>query len=145
MKTARKDRVRKVRSLSDCYFELVKTHPLTAIRNDTELAAAQSVIEQLLRTELDEGGKAYLDALSILVIAFEREHFPVPKLAPHTLLAHMLEDNGMSQAELARKTGIAKATVSDLVGGKRPFTVGQMGSIAGVFNLPARFFLPKGA
>jgi antitoxin component HigA of HigAB toxin-antitoxin module len=46
---------------------------------------------------------------------------------------------------LVRRTGIAKATVSDLVSRKRAFTVGQMHRVAGVFGLPARVFLSKAA
>jgi plasmid maintenance system antidote protein VapI len=55
----------------------------------------------------------------------------------------MLEEPGMSQADLVRKTGIAKATVSDLVGGKRPFTVEHMHRIAAVVGLPATTFMMK--
>jgi len=114
------------------------------IRTETELDAAQAVIDELLRQELDHGASAYLDALSDLVILYERERHPIPQLAPAELLAHLLEDRGMSQADLVRRTGIAKATVSDLVSGKRAFTVEQMHRIAKVFALPAGVFLPKG-
>jgi plasmid maintenance system antidote protein VapI len=48
----------------------------------------------------------------------------------------------MSQADLVRATGLAKATVSDLVSGKRPFTIEQMHSVAAVFGLPGHVFLP---
>jgi len=129
--------------LPDTYFDLVKRHPLRSIRTEAELDAAQAVIDDLLRRELDDGGMAYLDALSDLVILYEREHHPVPPLAPHELLAHLLADRSMSQADLVRATGIAKATVSDLVTGKRPFTVDQMHRVAGVFGLPARVFFPR--
>lgn len=129
----------------DTYFDLVKRHPLQSIRTETELDAAQSVIDELLRQELDDGGTAYLDALSDLMILYERERHPIPPLAPAELLAHLLEDRGMSQADLVRRTGIAKATVSDLVSGKRAFTVEQMHRVAEVFALPAKVFLPQGS
>jgi HTH-type transcriptional regulator / antitoxin HigA len=130
---------------ADSYLELVKRHPLRSIRTEAELDAAQTVIDDLLRRELDEGELTYLDALSDLVILYEREHHPIPPLAPHELLAHLLEERSMSQADLVRRTGIAKATVSDLVTGKRGFTVEQMHRVAGVFGLPARVFLPTAA
>jgi HTH-type transcriptional regulator/antitoxin HigA len=129
--------------LPDTYFELVKRHPLRSIRTEAELDAAQAVIDDLLRRELDDGGTAYLDALSDLVILYEREHHPVPPLPPHELLAHLLADRAMSQADLVRATGIAKATISDLVSGKRAFTVDQMHRVAGVFGVAARVFLPR--
>ena len=36
-----------------------------------------------------------------------------------------------------------RSTVSDLVSGKRPFTVKQMHAVASVFGLPGTVFLPK--
>jgi HTH-type transcriptional regulator/antitoxin HigA len=122
---------------------LVKRHPLTSIRNENELDAAQAVIDALLRQDLDDGGQAYLDALSDLVIVYEQEHHAVAPLPPHELLAHMLAERGMSQADLARASGLAKATVSDLATGKRPFTVSQMHTVATIFGLPGTLFLPK--
>jgi len=129
--------------LSDVYFDLVKRHPLRSIQNDAALDAAQAMIDDLLRQKLDASGMAYLDALSDLVILYERDHHAITPLPPHELLAHMLEERGISQADLVRKTGIAKATVSDLAAGKRPFTVDHMHSIAAIVGLRATAFMPK--
>ena len=129
--------------MPDTYFELVKRHPLTSIRTEAELDAAQSVLDDLLRQDLDGGGTAYLDALSDLVIVYEREHYAIAPLPPHELLIHMLEERSMSQADLVRATGLAKATVSDLVTGKRSFTVNQMHTVANVFGLPGTVFMAK--
>jgi HTH-type transcriptional regulator/antitoxin HigA len=134
---------RRSTAVSDSYFALVKQYPLTSIRNERELDAAQKVVDALLREDLDDGGLTYLDALSDLVIVYEQEHHAVAPLPPHELLGHMLEERGMSQAELTRTTGLAKATVSDLVTGKRPFTVHQMHAVASVFGLPGTVFMPK--
>ena len=129
-------------SLPDTYFELVRRHPLKSIQTDSDLDAAQAVIDDLLRQDLDAGGQAYLDALSDLVILYERDRHPVPPLALHELLSCLLHEREMSQAKLVRSTGIAKSTISDLVSGKRPFTVEQMGLVATVFGLPATVFMP---
>ena len=136
---------RRTARMPDTYFELVRRHPLISIRSDGELDAAQAIIDELLQERLDAGGQKYLDALSDLVIVYEREHHPIAPLPPHLLLAQMLRDRGMSQADLVRATGIAKATVSDLVTGKRSFTVEQMQAVANVFRLPPAVFLPPTA
>jgi len=122
---------------------MVKRHPLTSIRNEEELDAAQAVIDALLREGLNDGRRAYLDALSDLVIVYEQKNHAVAPLPPHELLGHMLQERSMSQAELARRTGLAKVTVSDLATGKRPFTVGQMHTVANIFGLPGTVFMPK--
>jgi antitoxin component HigA of HigAB toxin-antitoxin module len=104
-------------AIPDTYFALVKRHPLTSIRSERELDDAQAVLDGLLREDLDDGRLAYLDALSDLVIVYEQEHHAIAPLPPHELLAHMLQERSMSQADLTRTTGLAKATVSDLVTG----------------------------
>ena len=88
-------------AIPDSYLAQVKRHPLTSIRSENELDAAQAVVDALLRQRLDDGKQAYLDALSDLVIVYEQEHHTVAPLPPHELLAQMLEERGMSQAELA--------------------------------------------
>jgi HTH-type transcriptional regulator / antitoxin HigA len=93
--------------------------------------------------DLDEGGREYLDALSDLVIVYEGEHHQVAPLPPNELLAHLLEERQMSQADLVRATEIAKATVSDLVSGKRSFTVEQMHIVGKVFALPGAVFMAR--
>lgn len=128
--------------LPDTYFAWVRRHPLMSIQSDTDLDAAQAVLDELLQTRLDAGGLAYLNALSDLVGVYERDHHAIPPLPPHQLLAHLLEERDLSQADLVRRTGIAKATVSDLVSGKRAFTVEQMHRIAEVFGVPATVFMP---
>lgn len=125
------------------YFKLVRRHPLASIRSETELDAAQAVVDDLLTQDLDRGGHAYLEALSDLIIQYERRHHAIAPLPPQKLLAQMLEDRNMSQAELVRATGIPKASVSDLVTGKRPFTVAQMHAIGRVFGLPGSVFMPQ--
>jgi HTH-type transcriptional regulator / antitoxin HigA len=125
----------------DTYFEWVKRHPLASIKSDADLDAAQAVLDELLRQDLDDGASTYLDALSDLVLLYEREHHAIPPLPPHELLAYLLEDRGLTQAELVRRTGIAKATVSDLAAGKRPFTVDHMYRVAAAFGVPAAAFL----
>ena len=128
--------------MPDTYFDLVRRHPLTSIRTEVELDCAQSVLDRLLQQKLDDGSLAYLDALSDLVIVYEREHHAIAPLPPHELLANLLEERSMSQADLVRSTGIAKATFSELVSGRQDFTVAQMHAIAEVFGLPGTVFMP---
>ncbi len=129
------------RAAPDTYLKLVKRHPLRSIRTEADLDAAQVVIDELVAEDLDAGGRAYLDALSDLVILYERERHPVPPLPPAELLAHLLADRGLSQSELGRRADLSRAAVSELVSGKRSFTVAQMHVVAGVFGVPPAVFL----
>lgn len=125
----------------DTYLELVQRHPLRSVRTEAELDAAQAVIDDLLVEDLDAGGRAYLDALSDLVILYERDRHPVPPLPANELLAQLLADRDWSQAELGRRAGLPRSTVSELVSGKRPFTVPHMHAVATALRVPAAAFL----
>lgn len=124
------------------YFRLVRKFPLVPIRDDDHLKEAQAVIDRLLTVRLDAGEEQYLDTLTTLVSAYEDEYHPIPAVPPHDLLAFLLASNGRSQADLVRATGIAKATVSDVLSGKRALTVDQMHAVGRYFGLPATAFLP---
>ena len=67
-------------------------------------------------------------------------------LPPRELLAQMLGDHGMSQAEPARTTGLTSTTVSDLVTGKRAFTVKQVHAVGSILAVTwiVRGFSSKG-
>lgn len=127
------------------YWKLIEKWPLHSIRTESQLDQAQLLIDDLLTQELDEGGQAYLETLSDLILVYEQDHHPIQPLPPDKLLEQLLIEHQMSQADLVRATGIAKATISDLVTGKRAFTVDQMQLIAEVFHLPVSVFLPHAA
>lgn len=128
---------------NDSYQELVQERPLHAIRSEKQLDEAQEFVDELLTRELDTGGQAYLDALSDLIIVYEQANHPIEPLPAHQLLEQLLLQHDKSQADLVRETKIAKATISELVSGKRAFTVDQMRLIGKAFHLPAAIFLAE--
>jgi HTH-type transcriptional regulator / antitoxin HigA len=129
--------------LATSYIKLTKRWPLRSIRSEAELDQAQQRVDHLLTRKLDASGQSYLETLSDLILVYEQTHHPVPTLPPAELLMQLLSERQLTQAQLVRATGIAKATVSDLVAGKRPFTVEHMQRIASVFHLTPTVFFPK--
>jgi HTH-type transcriptional regulator / antitoxin HigA len=130
------------RGRESCYMTLVKKFPLVPIRDERHLDRAQAVIERLLARRLSRAEEGYLDVLSSLVESYEQTHHPIPDVPPHELLAFLLESNGLSQADLVAATGIAKATVSDLVSGKRKPTAQHMVTLARQFDISPTAFMP---
>jgi len=59
---------------------------------------------------------------------------------PGETLAEVLEDRGMSQAELARRTGLAKKTINEIIKGKAPLTAGTALKLERVLGVPASFW-----
>jgi HTH-type transcriptional regulator/antitoxin HigA len=107
----------------DTYLELVLAFPLTSIRSEDHLQAAQEVIDRLLaRGKLADGEEMYLDALSDLVAAYEDEHYAIAPASDANMLRHLMDAKGVNQTEVSRDSGIAKSTISEVLAGKRPFS-----------------------
>jgi HTH-type transcriptional regulator/antitoxin HigA len=130
------------RSLPDAYFKLVKTFPLTHIRDDDHLEAAQEMLDRLLQEDLDEGAQAYLDVLTDLVEAYEEEHVPIPDASEAGVLRELMRANGLSQPKLAKATGIAQSTISAVLNGARSLTKEQVVKLARFFHVSPAAFLP---
>jgi HTH-type transcriptional regulator/antitoxin HigA len=129
--------------LPDSYYELVQRFPLTHIRDEAHLDAAQEVIDRLLEKELDRGGREYLDALTDLVETYEDEHHPIPDASEADVLRFLMESNGLSQARLAKAVGISQSTLSAVLGGARSLTKEQVVSLAKFFHVSPAAFLPN--
>lgn len=120
----------------DSYLELILAFPLASVRTEDHLDAAQKVMDRLLaKPALDEGETLYLDALSDLVATYEDDHYPIEPASDADMLRHLLEAKEVSQADLHRETGIPKSTISEIVGGKKPFSRQIIRKLADYFNV----------
>lgn len=107
----------------DDYLELVMKFPLTSIRSEKDLQAAQNVMDGLLsQGTLSAGKELYLDALSDLVATYEDEHYRIKPASDAEMLRHLMEAKGISQVELHRRTQISKSTISEILSGKKAFS-----------------------
>ncbi|OJW17709.1 MAG: hypothetical protein BGO49_18240 [Planctomycetales bacterium 71-10] len=90
---------------------------------------------------LDEGEAAYFDVLTDLVEAYESEVMPEEDVPPGSVLKEMLYQNGLSQHDLAKQTGIAQSTLSAICQGTRKPTVDQAKKLGERFKLKPAAFL----
>lgn len=119
----------------DSYLALVIEFPLTSIRSNEHLQAAQTIIDRLLaQGELGQGETLYLDALSDLVASYEDDHFPFSPVSDSEMLQLLEETKGISQAELSRETGLSKSTVSEVLSGKKKFSRQMIRKLADFFT-----------
>ena len=123
----------------DSYLRLVLDFPLTSIRSDDHLAAAQAVMDRILaQGRMDHGEEMYLDALSDLVAGYEDVHHPIEPASDAEMLRHLMETKGVTQVELGRATGIPKSTISEVLSGKKPFSRQMMRKLADYFRVDVR-------
>jgi len=84
---------------------------------------AMARVEELLpliddSTSLNDKNAIELSVMSDVVIAYEKEHFPIGKPTVSELIELSLEEMGMTQKELASKIGISPSRVNDYISGR---------------------------
>ncbi len=120
----------------DRYLELVRQFPLRPLRTNADLDAAVAVIDSLIdRDELSAPEQDYLDVLSDLVEAYETESVPIKPVGDAEMLRFLIEQNGITQIEAAKRVGIAESTISEVLAGKRKLNRTQIGKIARYFHV----------
>ncbi|MGQ0636320.1 MAG: helix-turn-helix domain-containing protein [Planctomycetaceae bacterium] len=130
------------RNRREAYLAVVKEFPLVSIQSEAQLARAQKFADHLLsKGKLDAGEEQYLDALSDLIALYEDAHYQFPSVSTAELLAHLMEAKGITQADLSRKTGIPRSTVSELLSGRRQLSMSHIGPLAKCFRVPPSAFL----
>lgn len=129
-------------SSSDRYLELLAKFPPRPIASEEELEAMQAVVDGLLdQVELSEDDRDYLNVLGSLIYEYEEAHCPIPDIYGVELLKVLLMDLGLRQKDLLPifKT---ESIISDVLKGKRNFTVGHIEGLAAFFNVSPAVFFP---
>ena len=122
--------------IRDDYLHLILEFPLTSLKSEKQFREAQKVIDRLLlKGKLSSGEEMYLDALSDLLSAYEDVHYPIEPASDAAMLRHLMEANGITQADLHRDTQIAKSTISEVLAGKKPFSRQMIRKLAHYFNV----------
>ena len=120
----------------DSYLELILEFPLSSIRSDEHLEAAQQVMDRLLaRGLLDGGAETYLDALSDLVAIYEDQHHGIQPASDADMLRHLLDSKGVTQSQVSQEAGIAKSSISEVLAGRKPFSRQMIRKLADYFHV----------
>jgi len=129
------------------YDRLLAIHPLRPIHNDVELDHATQIIDILAGHDLNADQADYLDMLSTLVEVYENAHDPLddPAISGLDALRALLDEHGMSAADLARLLGIHRSMGSKLLKGERALTARHLQMLSDRFKVSAALFLNRSA
>jgi len=123
------------------YLDLIKEFPLRPLRSEEDLDAAIAMIDRI-RAKKDRGQEEndYLEVLAGLVETYEAEVDPLPNMDPVAALRFLLETNGITQSQLAEQTGLAMATISEILNGKRSISPKARQALAKRFRVDPSLF-----
>lgn len=122
------------------YLALVRAFPLVHIRDEDHLTEALAAYEPLfIKRDQSEAEKAYLAVLTDLVEAYEDATVQVTERSGVDMLRYLVEENGYKQAELTPVFG-TQSVASDVLSGKRAFSLEQMRKAATFFGVRLSVF-----
>jgi HTH-type transcriptional regulator / antitoxin HigA len=127
------------------YLALIDLFPLRPLRSQRDYDAAVVVLDTLaVRPEgsLEPGEQDYLDTLTMLVEAYDREHYDgdTEPRDPLAMLKYLMQESGMTQADLGRLLG-NRALASLILNGRRQLSKRHIRTLAGHFKVSPGLFL----
>ncbi len=112
------------------------------IRSAREHRRALSFIERPMQPQPPKPEAELLELLSTLVADFESRTYPEAQVSPGEMLAHLIAARGVTKAEVARSTGIPRATITSAVAGNRGISKANAVKLASYFRVGPAVFLP---
>jgi plasmid maintenance system antidote protein VapI len=72
---------------------------------------------------------------------YEEQRFQSPQVTPGEILAHLIEVRALSKAEVARATGIARQTITNIINGARGISAANRAKLANYFRVSPQLFI----
>jgi len=115
---------------------------LIIIENDNDHAQAKALIDELMGSE-DAADRARMMAQARLIEAFERSRWPRRKPTLPDLLTYLMDQHGLSRADLVPLLGTA-SRVSEVLNGKRELSMSMVRKLRERFQISADLLIsPK--
>ena len=139
MKGARKQ-VRFERLPTD-YSALCRVFLPRPIRDRVDFENVAEIADAMAGHTLSKDQSDYFEMLCQLIENYDAEHAPGPKLTATETLRHLLEEHGMSGADLSRLLGAHRTLGPMILRGERKLTLDHVRALSEHFKVSAELFL----
>lgn len=106
---------------------------------DYELALKQMASIFHATKNTPDGDK--LEILALLIADYEARQYPIRKLSPIEALKAEMEEQGLTQSNLAERFGMSKGAISEIINGKKQMSVRFMKFLHKDLGIPADILL----
>ncbi|MGO8819396.1 MAG: helix-turn-helix domain-containing protein [Terriglobia bacterium] len=123
--------------------EMIRRGAPHLIHSDEELAGYTEALFKLTskaRPSAEE--EEAIDLLTLLIERYEAERYPVPDADPIDVLRFLLDQNGLSQRDIATELG-SESTVSLVLSGKRRLNRDHIARLSQRFHVSPSVFFDK--
>jgi HTH-type transcriptional regulator / antitoxin HigA len=122
------------------YADLLAETVPQVIETEAEYERALAAAEQLTFSQRTAEQTALYRLLTMLIEAYEAEHYALEESAPHEILQHLMEASGTRQADLVGVIGTS-GVVSEVVNGKRSISKTQAKLLGQYFKMSPNLFI----
>jgi len=112
--------------------------PIRVLHTEAEYEAALTEYEAYFDKEPAEGSPEAdrFELLGLVIAKYEDEHLPMPAAAPLEVLRFAMDQQGLSQSDLAALLG-SRSRASEILSGRRDLTLAQIRTLAKAWRIPA--------
>jgi HTH-type transcriptional regulator/antitoxin HigA len=121
--------------------EMIRQGAPHLIHSDEELAEyTQALFELTAKADPTPDEEEAIELVTLLIDRYESQRYPVPDAEPVDVLRFLLDQNGLSQREVAAELG-SESTVSLVLSGKRLLNRDHIARLSQRFHVsPSVFF-----
>ena len=113
---------------------------LIVIDSDAELARARALVDRLWDSE-NPSDVARLQAQARLIAAYEESKWPRRPPSTGELIRHLMEQHGLTRADLVAILG-TPSRVSEVLRGKKELSMAMVQRLRARFHVPADLLIP---
>ena len=113
---------------------------LIVIQNDADHGEAKALVGRLMQSD-GEADRARSLAQARLIEAYEKTRWPRKRPALRDLLAYLMDQHGLTRADLIPILGTA-SRVSEVLSGKRELSMTMIKRLRDRFQVPADLLIP---
>ena len=113
---------------------------LILIDSDAELARARALVDRLWSSEAP-ADVARLEAQARLIAAYEERKWPRRRPSTADLIRHLMDQHGLTPADMAPILGTA-SRVSEVLRGKKQLSMAMIQRLRARFRVPADVLIP---
>jgi HTH-type transcriptional regulator/antitoxin HigA len=123
------------------YRQLLTKYAPRPIRSQRAYEQAIAQLEKLMVPHPNAARSLLIEVLATLIEKYESRQYPTPEVAPAPMLRKLLATKGVKPAEVAKKTGIPTATLSNVLAGRRGISKQNAFKLGEYFGLSPIVFL----
>jgi HTH-type transcriptional regulator/antitoxin HigA len=123
--------------------EMIRRGAPHLIHSDEELAKyTEALFKLTAKSGPTPEEKEAVELLTLLIERYEAERYPVPDADPIDVLRFLLDQNGLSQRDIATELG-SESTVSLVLSGKRRLNRDHIAQLSQRFHVSPSVFFGK--